>query len=61
MDNMDIYKEVVCPICGHKTYNNFWICDHCNWEYDGTTEGYSAANDAYLEEYKDDYLKSIKD
>ena len=37
---------VTCPICGNETLDNYYICPHCNWEYDGKTEDdeYSSAN-----------------
>ena len=50
-----------CPVCGNKTYDNYYICPHCGWEYDGLPEDqYSAANGAALKEYRENYLKSTK-
>ena len=56
MDNMDIYTAIKCPCCGHDTYDSFWICPECGWEYDGTVldESYSSANGCTLQEYKKD-------
>lgn len=50
-------KIVICPICGNETLDNFCICEHCYWEYDGTTENneYSSANGMTVEEYKIKY------
>ena len=57
------YKEygfniVKCPVCGHDTLDNFWICEHCGWEYDGTKseDEFSEANDGTIKEYKN-YLE----
>ena len=36
-------KEVICPICKNETLDNWTICPHCMWEYDGS-RGYSPAN-----------------
>lgn len=51
------YNIVTCPICGHETLDNYWICEHCDWEYDGTTsdEQYSAVNNSTVGEYKEQY------
>ena len=58
----DIYTVIVCPICGHKTLDNYDICCHCGWEYDGLPEDqYSAANGATLEEYREEYKKIIEE
>ena len=27
-------KWVKCPVCGHWTLNDYWICPHCKWEMD---------------------------
>ena len=51
------FKVVVCPICGHETLNQYYICPHCNWEYDGTllNEEYSVANSSTIEDYKKEF------
>lgn len=47
------YSIVCCPVCGKPTLDNYWICDNCNWEYDGITdkEEYSEVNHCTLEGY----------
>ena len=52
--NIDgIYTEIICPVCGCKTLDNYYICKSCGWEYDGfPKDHYSAANGATLENYR---------
>ena len=54
------YKEcgfhiVKCPVCGKDTLDNYWVCDHCGWEYDNTTNEtmYSDANNTTIKEYRE--------
>ncbi len=48
----DIYKVILCPVCGNKMLDNYDICTHCGWEYDESPEDhYSAVNGATLHEY----------
>lgn len=59
------FKIVTCPICENEILDDFFICQHCGWEYDGTTkyEDYSAANMATVAEYRSKYkilTKNIK-
>lgn len=57
----DIYKVIHCPVCGRKTLDNYDICTHCGWEYDGFPEyHYSAANGSTLREYRRVYEKLEK-
>lgn len=57
----DVYKVIFCPVCGNKTLDNYYICHHCGWEYDGFPEyHYSAANGATLHEYRRAYEKLKK-
>lgn len=54
------FTVIRCPVCGHKTLDNHWICPNCNWEYDGFPEDhYSAANGATLAEYRRRFYKTI--
>ncbi len=48
------YAVVTCPVCGRETLDSYWICEHCGWEYDGTTEEtlFSAANGTTIREYR---------
>ncbi len=58
----DIYTVILCPVCGQKTLDNYYICGHCGWEYDGFPEDhYSAANGATLREYRDEYNRIMKE
>lgn len=51
------YTIVQCPVCGAKTLSNWWVCQHCGWEYDYTPnyDEYSDANGATLKEYIEAY------
>ena len=53
--NKNLYKEVICPVCGQVTLDSFWICENCNWEYDDTIDEneYSAANQGSIRDYKE--------
>ena len=56
------HTVIVCPVCNHKTLDNYDICCHCGWEYDGFAEDhYSAANGGTLIEYRKEYYKAIKE
>lgn len=56
----DIYTVILCPVCNHKTLDNYDICRYCGWEYDGFPEyHYSAANGATMREYRDAYKKAV--
>lgn len=52
------FKIVKCPVCGRETLDNYWICQNCGWEYDGTTEEneYSSCNEATLAQYRNNHL-----
>lgn len=54
------YTIVKCPICGEPTLDSFWICDNCNWEFDGAVlpEHYSSANHCTVAEYRKRYQAS---
>lgn len=56
------YKEygfqiVKCPICGNDTLDNFFVCPHCGWEYDGKIHDndYSSINKMTIEEYRNSF------
>lgn len=40
------FNVVICPNCREETLDNYFICPHCGWEYDGIKEGYSSCNKA---------------
>lgn len=48
------YQIVICPVCGNETLDGYWICQHCGWEYDDTTDEniYSSCNKATITEYR---------
>lgn len=57
----DMYKVVICPVCGNKTLDLYYICSHCGWEHDETEEGrYSSTNRATLGEYRKIYKKVVR-
>ena len=56
--NPGVFKFVRCPVCHRLTLDNYYICPHCGWEYDGTETGYSSANKMTVEEYRRNYKNS---
>ena len=51
-----MFHIVDCPVCGMKTMDMYWICAHCGWEYDSTTEDDEPdANGMTLAEYRELY------
>lgn len=58
----DWHTVILCPVCRNKTLDNYDICTHCGWEYDGFSENhYSAANGATLAVYREEFQKAIKE
>ena len=56
-----IYTRVICPICKNETYDMYWICPVCGWEYDGaiSDSDYSSANKTTVLSYRESYEKSL--
>ncbi len=56
------FKVVTCPICENETLDDFFICQHCGWEYDGCIkeDDCSSANKATVAEYRAKYEKISK-
>ncbi len=53
------YSLVMCPVCGHLTLDNYYVCDTCGWEYDGSKGNeYSSANGTSAEAYRKRMEKS---
>lgn len=55
------YNWTRCPICGHLTLTENFICPHCEWEYDNyfDDEGRSYVNgNLTIEEYKERWIKN---
>lgn len=54
------YQIVTCPVCGEETLNSFWICEHCNWEYDNTIDedSFSDVNQDTIKNYRIKYEES---
>lgn len=54
------FKIVTCPICQNETLDDFFICPHCGWEYDGCIkeDDYSSANKATVAEYRVEYYRA---
>ena len=48
------YKVIMCPCCGSKTLDNFYICRFCRWEYDGIRDKnrYSSCNSSSILNYR---------
>lgn len=56
------HTVILCPVCNRKTLDNYDVCHHCGWEYDGFPEDhYSAANGAILAEYRERYKQALKE
>ena len=56
------HTVILCPVCKHKTLDNYDICRHCGWEYDGFPENHrSSANGATLAEYRKQYEQVLKE
>lgn len=63
------YKEygfqiVPCPVCGHEMLDNYHICRHCHWEYDGVTDEdeFSDVNDGTVRQYRQmvsDWVRTV--
>jgi len=52
------FKIVKCPVCGKETLDDYFICPHCGWEYDGTTNEneYSSCNKTTVVDYRKNNL-----
>lgn len=52
------FHVINCPVCNHKTLDNYWICNECGWEFDNILleDIYSPANDSNIKEYRENYL-----
>ena len=53
-----MFRIVSCPVCGHPTFDMYWICAHCGWEYDNelqTEDEESPGNGMSLREYRELY------
>ena len=56
------HTVILCPVCKGKALDNYGICRHCGWEYDGFPEDhYSAANGGTLAEYREQYDQILKE
>lgn len=53
------FHIVTCPICKNETLDMHFICEHCGWEYDYTSDENeeSSANGMTIREYRAAYLK----
>lgn len=56
------YQIVTCPVCGHVTLDNYYVCPYCCWEYDGTVdENIKSLNNGRLtiREYRETYAITL--
>lgn len=47
--------NIRCPICGHYTLGQDWVCQHCGWQQDNLIENddeYSYSNYCSINEFK---------
>lgn len=50
------YRITVCPVCQNETFDNYFVCPTCEWEYDDSSEDhYSACNGESLKDYRGRY------
>ena len=52
---LDLGRRIInCPICGNETFNDWFICPHCNWQAEilHFEDEYSPANKSTIEEYR---------
>lgn len=62
-DHMHIMKMEItrCQVCGKYTFDDYFPCHVCGWEYDSFIEdGYSELNNSYIDSYRDRFLKDMK-
>lgn len=53
------FKVVTCPVCGNETLDNHFICPHCGWEHDGTSnDQFSTANQSSADNFKSEESKN---
>lgn len=47
------HNLITCPCCNNETFDDYFICPHCGWEYDGTVEVdvYSSTNKSTIKSY----------
>lgn len=58
----EYHTVILCPVCKQKALDNYDVCRHCGWEYDGFPEDhYSAANGATLAAYREQYEQALKE
>ena len=56
---LDLGRTIIrCPICGNKTFNDWFICPCCNWEAEPlhSEDEYSPANKSTIAEYRKKYM-----
>ncbi len=56
---LDLGRRIIrCPICENETFNDWFICPHCNWEAEPlhSEDEYSPANKSTIAEYRKKYM-----
>lgn len=48
------YKKITCPVCLNETFDDYFICPHCGWEYDNIIDEnmYSTTNKSTIKDFK---------
>lgn len=54
----DRNHKVLCPVCGCVTFDDYYVCDICGWEFDGVDFDYAKSSANYLKSIK--HLQSPK-
>lgn len=60
---LDLGRRIIsCPICGNETFNDWFICPHCNWEAEilHSEDEYSPANKSTIAKYRREYFRLQK-
>lgn len=48
------YKIITCPVCSNETFDDYFICPHCEWEYDNIVDEniYSTTNKSTIKDFR---------
>lgn len=48
------YKIIECPVCSNETFDDYFICPHCGWEFDNIVDKdvYSTTNKSTIKDFK---------
>ena len=57
----DRNHKVLCPVCGCVTFDDYYVCNICNWEFEflDLDKNYSPANLASAKNYRKKFLRRV--